>query len=84
MQIVVLKVGAPAVRRAAHGQQPTAVGTDTTAEESWRIIERFRFIHRLSPAAFHRSFPVSTPSMYRPADARWISFGKRSAELGSP
>src|SRR5829696_1123033 len=45
--------------RAADRQQPTVVGTTTTAEESWRIVGGFRLVRRLAPAAFHRSFPVS-------------------------
>jgi hypothetical protein len=58
--------------KAADRQQPTAVGTSTTAEESWRIVGGSGPIHLLSPAAFHRSLPISTPPMYRPVRARWI------------
>jgi hypothetical protein len=57
---------------AADEQQPTAVGITTTAEESWRIVGGSRAMHLLSPAAFHRSLPISTPSMYMPVQARWI------------
>jgi hypothetical protein len=57
---------------AADGQQPTTVGTNKAAEESWRIVEEFGLIHRISPEAFHRSFPVSNPPMYRPVEARGI------------
>ena len=58
--------------RAAAGQRPTTVGTNTTVGESWRIVEASGLIHRLSPAALHRSFPVSNHLMYRPVGARWI------------
>jgi hypothetical protein len=34
--------------RAAAGQRPTTVGTNTTVGELWRIVEGFGFIHRLT------------------------------------
>jgi hypothetical protein len=57
---------------AADGQQSTAVGINTAGEESWRIIGGSGPMHLFSPAGFHRSLPVSTPSMNRPVEARWI------------
>ena len=57
---------------AADGQQSTAVGINTAAEESWRIIGGSRPMHLFSPAGFHRSLPVFTPSTYRLVGARWI------------
>jgi hypothetical protein len=69
-QIVVPKVTVR--RRAADGQQLTAVGTNTTVAELWQIVGALGALLPGLPAAFHRSFPVSNPPMYRPVGARWI------------
>ena len=57
---------------AADGQQPTAVGIVTTLGEPWQIVEAAGRWHLRSPAAVHRSFPVSNHLIFRLPESRWI------------